>query len=309
MRRIWFMMRKRWLFSTTGYEPTNINNVGIHITKKLTEVFKMSKNIKTIIAAVLCAASIMSMAACGNTAEGSTTDTTKAAGAAETTTEAAETSVAEESKAEENAAETTAAAEESKAEETTAAAEESKAEETTAAAPAGSEDMFLDPKAPQKVGEWIKSCAHNTTSDSDEYIEWRVVSAGEEAAAEVEKYNSEDHIWTLTEPEQDFIKYYKVVYEVKYPEDLEVSDTGLYIGDVDLYAENPEGGGFERGGVAYIGLGQCFTVSQDIEKPMPGDTVTYTAVYTMTDNDPDYVFRYSFKDKDGQMKDSFSAHK
>ena len=27
------------------------------------------------------------------------------------------------------------------------------------------------------------------------------------------------------------------------------------------------------------------------------------------DNDPDYVFRYSFKDKDGQMKESFSAHK
>ena len=261
----------------------------------------MSKNIKTIIAAVLCGASVMSMAACGSTESGSADTTT----AAETTAAAAEESKAEE---------TTAASEESKAEETTAAAEESKAEETAAeesaaAAPAGSEDMFLDPTAPQKVGEWIKSGVTNTTSQSVDYIEWRVVSAGEDATADVEQYNSEGHLWQLTQPDEDFIKYYKVVYEVKYPEDMAVSDSGLYCSDVDLYAENPNGGGFERGGVAYIGLGQCFNISQDIEKPMPGDTVTYTSVYTMLDNDPEYVFRYSFKDKDDQFKESFSAHK
>ncbi len=194
-----------------------------------------------------------------------------------------------------------------------ASVQESGAEESGGAANADKE-QYTDPYSPAPLGEWVKSMVHNYESDEQEVIYWRILSVDPDGQPSVDAYNDGGNFWILEQPEEDFIKYYAVDYEIKYPEDYTESDTGIRVSSLTLYAEKPNGGGFEKDGTLYLGVGSTTDVTEDTlgkseEDIHPGDVVKQRSVYPMIDGETDYVFRLEYKDADGEYVRSYAASK
>ena len=269
----------------------------------------MKKDINKKIAVILAAALSMSLAACGNS-----DDDDEDEKPAKTTTAAAESE--EETETTTTAAETEAETETTTEAETTTAAETSAPEETTAAedskpAEGGDGEFFTDANSPAPIGQWCKVAVHSSETDQQEYVYIRILGTDPNGQDEVDKFNSNGGIVTLAEPKYDCVKYFKVDYEVRFPDDFPSGDYGSY-SDVDnIYARNPDGSSFTKDGTTYIGLGSLYTTtkSEGSENPKPGDTVQRTAVYAMLDDADGYVFQVEFKDKDGDDKTCYLASK
>ena len=172
--------------------------------------------------------------------------------------------------------------------------------------------QYTDPLSPAPLGEWIKVATFNPVSNEQEVIYWRVVSVSEDAQASVDAYNNGDNFWILEQPEEDFIKYYEMEYEIQYPEEYSQDDFGITVSDLMLDAEKPDGRGFEKDGTTYLGVGECTDVTKDTigeseENPRPGDTIRRRVVFTMMDGYTDYVFSYTYEDTDGERKTSYAA--
>lgn len=259
---------------------------------------------KKIIAAALCGIICASLCGCGSEPAASNPQNNSTAQSANSANSANGSSSAD-SAASGNESNSTASGSESNG-----AASGSDNSENSAAA---SGNPYSDPKNPAPLGEWIEAATYNPISKKQETIYWRIVSVDQNGQPSVDAYNSGRHVWELKTPKEDFIKYFEVTYEIKYPEDYPANERGISSSELSgLYAENPNGGGFEKDGTAYIGLGQCFDCTSDVmskpaENPKPGDTETRKAVFTMMADNPDYVFRYYFEGKNGGTVYTYAA--
>ncbi len=185
-------------------------------------------------------------------------------------------------------------------------------EESSDEAGVADDEQYKNAESPAPIGEWIKSAAFNPVSGEQEVIYWRVTGVNSDAQASVEAYNNGGNFWVLEQPEEDFIKYYEMEYEIRYPEEYSQEDFGITVSDLSLSAENRDGRGFEKDGTMYLGVGSCTDVTKDTigegeENPRPGDTVKRKIVFTMIDGCDDYVFAYSYTDTDGERKTSYAA--
>lgn len=190
--------------------------------------------------------------------------------------------------------------------------EESSEESSSGGAANADDDQYTDPYSPAPLGEWIKSMVYNPESEKQEVIYWRIVNVNPDAQASVDAYNDGNNFWILEQPDEDFIKFYEVDYEIKYPEDYTASDFGITASSLSLSAEKPNGRGFEKDGTLYLGVGSATDVTKDTlgkaeEYPQPGDTVKFRSVYTMIEGETDYVFCLEYKDLNDERVSSYAA--
>ena len=164
---------------------------------------------------------------------------------------------------------------------------------------------------PAKLGEWIKSTRYSAASQEYETIYWRVIGTTYDCQEDIDRYNGENHLYEFTKLENEDLAYCKVTYQVYFPAEFSAKEWGISSANLSLYAENPNGGGIEWKGMAYIGLGSCHDITVD-QEIMPGDVFTGEAIYVMI-NDPsvEYVFEYSHNalGADGEMLYDYAAAK
>ena len=190
--------------------------------------------------------------------------------------------------------------------------ESSEAESSSGGAANADDDQYTDPYSPAPLGEWIKSMAYNPESEKQEVIYWRIVNVNPDAQASVDAYNDGNNFWILEQPDEGFIKFYEVDYEITYPEDYTASDFGITASSLSLSAEKPDGRGFQKDGTLYLGVGSATDVTKDTlgkgeGYPQPGDTVKFRSVYTMIEGETDYVFCLEYKDLNDQRVSSYAA--
>lgn len=146
---------------------------------------------------------------------------------------------------------------------------------------------------PAALGQWVKSTRYSTESGKYETIYWRVTGTTFDCQADIDRYHAEDHLVQFQELEDEDLSYCKVSYEVYFPETFPMPEYGTSSPELSISATNPDGGGIEYKGVAYIGLGSSHDISVE-QEIHPGDTFKGEAIYAMI-NDPsvNYVFEYS----------------
>ena len=253
----------------------------------------MKNNFKTKLSAILCGIMCLSFCACGNNPETDSPETVTSSAAGNEVRD----SKTESSDSEENADKTSA--------------DNADSEDAEENVPEDGHYLNIDSPAP--FGEWVTSATFNPVSEEQEIIYWRVVNVREDAQDTVDEYNKNSKFTTIvTSSDEDFIKFYELEYEIKYPEDYSAKDFGITSINLSLWAENPDGAGFDKDGVSYIGLGQCLDVTSGVmeksdTKPQPGDTETKKAVFTMLEGNPNFVFSYEYRDIGGERKTSFAA--
>lgn len=253
----------------------------------------MKNNFKSSIAAVLCGIMCLSLCACGNNSEADSSETVTSSAAGN----GVQDSKTESSDSDEDADKTSA--------------DNADSEDTEENVPEDGHYLNIDSPAP--FGEWVTSAHFNAVSGKEEVIYWRIVNVREDAQDTVDEYNKNSKFTTIvTSSDEDFIKFYELEYEIKYPEEYTAAEWGISSVNLSMWAENPDGAGFDKDGVSYIGLGQCLDVTNGVReksdtKPQPGDTETKIAVFTMLEGSPNFVFSYEYTDVDGERKTSFAA--
>lgn len=149
------------------------------------------------------------------------------------------------------------------------------------------------PEAPAQLGEWVKSTRYNVESQGYDTIYWRVVGVTADCQSDIDRYNGENHIYTIDPLTDEHLTYYKVSYQVYFPEDFPQRDWGITSCDVDIRIVNPQGGSFSwKNGTTYIGLSRTVDISAD-QEIHSGDVFDGETIFAML-NDPsiEYVFEY-----------------
>lgn len=274
---------------------------------------------KKLIALLMVVAVVMSMAACSVTdGDGETTAATEPEEVSTSATEEGTEVVTESSTEAEEATESPTEDSTESGEVTDVPTESSNVEEETPAVDPDDIDISnalesTTAESPAKIGEWIKSTRYSSASQEYEVIYWRVIETTFDCQDDIERYNGENHIYEFAPLENDDLAYCKVVYQVYFPEEFSAKEWGISSPTISLYAKNPDGGGIEYKGVAYIGLGQARDITAESEEDlMPGDVFTGEAIYVMV-NDPDinYVFEYNHNAEgvDGEMLYDYASYK
>lgn len=81
---------------------------------------------------------------------------------------------------------------------------------------------------PAALGQWIKSTRYSATSSKYETIYWRVIGITYDCQEDIDRYNSENHIYVFNPLENEDLRYCMVMYEVCFPEDFPAQDWGFH---------------------------------------------------------------------------------
>lgn len=145
--------------------------------------------------------------------------------------------------------------------------------------------------APAALGQWIQSTTYSATSGLYETMYWRIVEVTTDCQEDIDRYNEEDHLYVFEPLEQEELAYHMAIYEVYFPEDFPAAEWGISSPYISISANNPNGGGIEYRGFAYIGLGSSYNIAEE-QDIFPGDVYTGKALFAMIDDDVEYVFEY-----------------
>lgn len=152
------------------------------------------------------------------------------------------------------------------------------------------------PEEPAPLGAWIKSARYSPVSGEYETVYWRIIGTTFDCQDELDRYNSEEHIYIFEDPEQEDIDWCMVTYEVFFPKEFSAQEWGISSPELSLSAVNPTGGGIEYKGIAWVGLGSCTDITEKTDV-FPGDTWTGKALYPMIHADGiEYVFEYGYSE-------------
>lgn len=211
----------------------------------------------------------------------------------------------QEEESQEPAAEETTQEEEETEEEAEAAKEE-EADEAAASGEITPVETSID--APAKIGEWVETKRYSAEDEQYHTVYYRITDVVRDAQEEVDAYNATDSVVKLTDLDDDNLEYCMITYEVNFPSDYPQADYGITTVDINFGVENPDGGGIEKDGVAYIGLSTVWDISETpgINEFYAGDTFTEgKAVFAMVKDVSDYVFETSYTDENGEMVYSY----
>ena len=211
----------------------------------------------------------------------------------------------QEEESQEPAAEETTQEEEETEEEAEAAKEE-EADDAAASGEITPVETSID--APAKIGEWVETKRYSAEDEQYHTVYYRITDVVRGAQEEVDAYNATDSVVKLTDLDDDNLEYCMITYEVNFPSDYPQADYGITIVDINFGVENPDGGGIEKDGVAYIGLSTVWDISEtpEINEFYAGDTFTEgKAVFAMVKDVSDYVFETSYTDENGEMVYSY----
>lgn len=204
------------------------------------------------------------------------------------------------------AEETTEEEEAEPAEEETEEAEE---ETTQEAAPAGDiKPVETTIDSPAKLGEWVETKRYSAEDSQYHTVYYRITDIVRGAQDEVDAYNASDSFVKLENLDNDELEYCMLTYEVYFPEDFPQADYGITSVDMDFGIENPDGGGIEKDGVAYIGLSSVWDISEapEINEFYAGDTFTEgKAIFAMVKDVSGYVVESSYPDENDEMVYSY----
>lgn len=148
---------------------------------------------------------------------------------------------------------------------------------------------------PAKRGEWVKSTRYAPATETYETIYWRIVSTTDDCAEDIERYNSENHEYMLSESTNEDFGYFKVTYQVYFPEDFPTDAEGnISYCTLALSYGSLTGGLLEDDSHVYAGLGGYVTDISKTKSGKAGEAFTGEAVYIMLkDGSLDYGFWYS----------------
>ena len=202
--------------------------------------------------------------------------------------------------------------EEEEAEEAKPAEEETEeAEEKTTqeAAPAGDiKPVETTIDSPAKLGDWVETKRYSAEDSQYHTVYYRITDIVRGAQDEVDAYNASDSFVKLENLDNDELEYCMLTYEVYFPEDFPQADYGITSVDMDFGIENPDGGGIEKDGVAYIGLSSVWDISEapEINEFYAGDTFTEgKAIFAMVKDVSGYVVESSYPDENDEMVYSY----
>ena len=139
-------------------------------------------------------------------------------------------------------------------------------------------------------------------------VYYRITDIVRGAQDEVDAYNASDSFVKLENLDNDELEYCMLTYEVYFPEDFPQADYGITSVDMDFGIENPDGGGIEKDGVAYIGLSSVWDISEapEINEFYAGDTFTEgKAIFAMVKDVSGYVVESSYPDENDEMVYSY----
>lgn len=204
------------------------------------------------------------------------------------------------------AEETTEEEEAEPVEEETEEAEEETAQE---AAPAGNiKPVETTIDSPAKLGDWVETKRYSAEDSQYHTVYYRITDIVRGAQDEVDAYNASDSFVKLENLDNDDLEYCMLTYEVYFPEDFPQADYGITSVDMDFGIENPDGGGIEKDGVAYIGLSSVWDISEapEINEFYAGDTFTEgKAIFAMVKDVSGYVVESSYPDENDEMVYSY----
>lgn len=146
---------------------------------------------------------------------------------------------------------------------------------------------------PAKLGQWVKSSRYNVVTEKDETIYCRIVQVTTDYKEDIDNYNQTSSFLKFEALEDDNLTYVVATYEVYFPKTYSEGEYGISSYDLrDLSAVNPEGGGFQKDGQVYVGLGNTYDLKLKPDTTLhAGDTYTGKAAFTMVDGETGYVFR------------------
>ena len=162
-------------------------------------------------------------------------------------------------------------------------------------------------ESPAKIGEWVKTMKQSSADYQYHTVYYRVTGVERDDAKVLAAVEEAD---TLFEPEtlDEHLEYCMLTYEVYFPEDFPQADYGITSVDMDFGIENPDGGGIEKDGVAYIGLSSVWDISEapEINEFYAGDTFTEgKAIFAMVKDVSGYVVESSYPDENDEMVYSY----
>lgn len=187
--------------------------------------------------------------------------------------------------------------------------EEAEEETTQEAAPAGDiKPVETTIDSPAKLGDWVETKRYSAEDSQYHTVYYRITDIVRGAQDEVDAYNASDSFVKLENLDNDDLEYCMLTYEVYFPEDFPQADYGITSVDMDFGIENPDGGGIEKDGVAYIGLSSVWDISEapEINEFYAGDTFTEgKAIFAMVKDVSGYVVESSYPDENDEMVYSY----
>ena len=177
------------------------------------------------------------------------------------------------------------------------------------AAPAGDiKPVETTIDSPAKLGDWVETKRYSAEDSQYHTVYYRITDIVRGAQDEVDAYNASDSFVKLENLDNDDLEYCMLTYEVYFPEDFPQADYGITSVDMDFGIENPDGGGIEKDGVAYIGLSSVWDISEapEINEFYAGDTFTEgKAIFAMVKDVSGYVVESSYPDENDEMVYSY----
>ena len=187
--------------------------------------------------------------------------------------------------------------------------EEAEEETTQEAAPAGDiKPVETTIDSPAKLGDWVETKRYSAEDSQYHTVYYRITDIVRGAQDEVDAYNASDSFVKLENLDNDDLEYCMLTYEVYFLEDFPQADYGITSVDMDFGIENPDGGGIEKDGVAYIGLSSVWDISEapEINEFYAGDTFTEgKAIFAMVKDVSGYVVESSYPDENDEMVYSY----
>lgn len=187
--------------------------------------------------------------------------------------------------------------------------EEAEEETTQEAVPAGDiKPVETTIDSPAKLGDWVETKRYSAEDSQYHTVYYRITDIVRGAQDEVDAYNASDSFVKLENLDNDELEYCMLTYEVYFPEDFPQADYGITSVDMDFGIENPDGGGIEKDGVAYIGLSSVWDISEapEINEFYAGDTFTEgKAIFAMVKDVSGYVVESSYPDENDEMVYSY----
>lgn len=187
--------------------------------------------------------------------------------------------------------------------------EEAEEETTQEAVPAGDiKPVETTIDSPAKLGDWVETKRYSAEDSQYHTVYYRITDIVRGAQDEVDAYNASDSFVKLENLDNDDLEYCMLTYEVYFPEDFPQADYGITSVDMDFGIENPDGGGIEKDGVAYIGLSSVWDISEapEINEFYAGDTFTEgKAIFAMVKDVSGYVVESSYPDENDEMVYSY----
>lgn len=146
---------------------------------------------------------------------------------------------------------------------------------------------------PAQLGQWVKSSRYNVVTEKDETIYCRIVNITTDYKEDIDRYNQTSSFLKFEALDDDNLTYVIATYEIYFPKTFSEGEYGISSYDLrDLNAVNPEGGGFQKDGQVYVGLGNTYDLKLKPDTTLhAGDTYTGKAAFTMVDGETGYIFR------------------